>query len=258
MQAHTLPTARGWAWIVDGFALWRRNPALITFLVFGMSLSLLLVAAVPFIGRVAMSLVAPALSLGVFNGCKAVAERRKVGPDILFSGFRQNLPEQIKIGGLYLIGTVITMGLTTLIDPDVYDTLSRLILSEEPSAETLDADADFFVALAFGALTQTPLMMAYWFAPILAGWGKVPAVKAMFFSVVACWRNWRPFLAYSIGLMGVAVVAMTLISVIGLLSPLLAVVPAMAFPIVFVPVVFASTYTNAVDVLERIGPDDIA
>ncbi|HMZ01874.1 MAG TPA: BPSS1780 family membrane protein [Burkholderiaceae bacterium] len=258
MQARTLPTARGWAWIVDGFALWRRNPALITFLVFGMSLSLLLVAAVPFIGRVAMSLVAPALSLGVFNGCKAVAERRKVGPDILFSGFRQNLPEQIKIGGLYLIGTVITMGLTTLIDPDVYDTLSRLILSEEPSAETLDADADFFVALAFGALTQTPLMMAYWFAPILAGWGKVPAVKAMFFSVVACWRNWRPFLAYSIGLMGVAVAAMTLISVIGLLSPLLAVVPAMAFPIVFVPVVFASTYTNAVDVLERIGPDDIA
>ena len=103
MQARTLPTARGWAWIVDGFALWRRNPALITFLVFGMSLSLLLVAAVPFIGRVAMSLVAPALSLGVFNGCKAVAERRKVGPDILFSGFRQNLPEQIKIGGLYLI-----------------------------------------------------------------------------------------------------------------------------------------------------------
>ena len=258
MQAHTLPTARGWAWIVDGFALWRRNPALITFLVFGMSLSLLLVAAVPFIGRVAMSLVAPALSLGVFNGCKAVAERRKVGPDILFSGFRQNLPEQIKIGGLYLIGTVITMGLTTLIDPDVYDTLSRLILSEEPSAETLDADADFFVALAFGALTQTPLMMAYWFAPILAGWGKVPAVKAMFFSVVACWRNWRPFLGYSIGLMGVAVVAMTLISVIGLLSPLLAVVPAMAFPVIFVPVVFASTYTNAVDVLERIGPDDIA
>ena len=80
MQARTLPTARGWAWIVDGFALWRRNPALITFLVFGMSLSLLLVAAVPFIGRVAMSLVAPALSLGVFNGCKAVAERRKVGP----------------------------------------------------------------------------------------------------------------------------------------------------------------------------------
>ena len=50
--------------------------------------------------------------------------------------------------------------------------------------------------------------------------------------------------------------AMTVISVIGLLSPLLAVVPAMAFPVIFVPVVFASTYTNAIDVFERIGPDE--
>ena len=70
------------------------------------------------------------------------------------------------------------------------------------------------------------------------------------------WRNWRPFLAYSIGLLGVAMAAMTVISVIGLLSPLLAVVPAMAFPVIFVPVVFASTYTNAIDVFERIGPDE--
>jgi hypothetical protein len=74
------------------------------------------IAAVPFIGQVLMSLIMPALSLGIYNGCKAVAERRKAGPDILLSGFRQNLPELVKIGGIYLAGTLAVLGLSLLID----------------------------------------------------------------------------------------------------------------------------------------------
>ena len=46
MHARTLPASRGWAWIIEGFALWKRNPALITFLVFGYWLCLLVLAAV--------------------------------------------------------------------------------------------------------------------------------------------------------------------------------------------------------------------
>jgi hypothetical protein len=60
--------------------LWKRNPALITFLVFGYWLCLLVVAAVPFVGQVLMSLIMPALSLGIYNGCKAVAEGARPGP----------------------------------------------------------------------------------------------------------------------------------------------------------------------------------
>jgi hypothetical protein len=84
MHARTLPAS---AWLgMDYrrfFALWKRNPALITFLVFGYWLCLLVLAAVPFIGQILMSLAMPALSLGIYNGCKAVAERRKAGPEIL-------------------------------------------------------------------------------------------------------------------------------------------------------------------------------
>src|SRR5574343_2108479 len=125
MQARILPAHRGWAWILDGFALWRRNPALITFLVFGSSLALLVIAAVPFIAQVLMSLVMPALSLGIFNGCKAIAERRKAGPEILVSGFRQNLQEQVKIGGIYFIGSLIVLGLSTLFDAEVNSKIGR-------------------------------------------------------------------------------------------------------------------------------------
>lgn len=255
MQARTLPAQRGWVWIVDGFALWRRNPALVTFLVFGSSLALLLVAAVPFIGQVIMFLVMPALSLGIFNGCKAVAERRKAGPEILVSGFRQNLQEQVKIGGIYFIGSLIVLGLSTLFDAEVNSKLFKAILGKTDWSETLE-DPAFLAALLVSTLGSTPLMMAYWFAPLLAGWGRIPATKALFFSFVACLRNWRAFLAFGLGLLGVALAAGILISILELVSPLLSLLPALAFPVVFIPVVFASFYANALDVFDRIGPDD--
>src|SRR5690606_13156564 len=94
-----------------------------------------------------------------------------------------------------------------------------------------------------------PLMMAYWFAPMLAGWWKVSAPKAMFFSFHACLRNWRPFLAYAIGLMLFgAVLPGIVIGVLGLGSPTLATLASVPLPLVVVPVVFASFYITARDV----------
>ena len=101
-------------------------------------------------------------------------------------------------------------------------------------------------------------MKDYWFAPLLAGWGRLSAVKAMFFSLVACWRNWRAFLAYGIGLMLAVLIPGLLIGLLGLISPILGTLPAIALPAIFIPVVFASFYANASDVFGQIGPDESA
>ena len=175
MQARTLPAQRGWAWIIEGFMLWKRNPALITFLVFGYWLCLLVVAAVPFVGQVLMSLIMPALALGIYNGCKAVAENRKAGPEILISGFKQNLPEQIKIGGIYLAGTFVVLGLTALVDGGI---LAELMLGKRKLDEATAEDPMLSVSLIVGTMCSTPLMMAYWFAPLLAGWGRPSCSRA--------------------------------------------------------------------------------
>lgn len=253
MQARTLPAQRGWAWIIEGFQLWKRNPALITFLVFGYWLCLLVVAAVPFVGQVLMSLIMPALALGIYNGCKAVAEGRKAGPEVLLSGYRQNLPELVKIGGIYLIGTFAVLGLTALADDGI---LAELMLGKRKLDEATAEDPRLGLSLLIGTLGSTPLMMAYWFAPLLAGWGRISAAKAMFFSFVACSRNWRAFLAYALGLMIVVMVPSVLIGVLALVSPLLGQLLSIVLPAVFIPVVFASFYANALDVFGTITPDD--
>jgi hypothetical protein len=45
-----------------------------------------------------------------------------------------------------------------------------------------------------------PIVVAYWFAPVLVAWHDLSAGKSLFFSVVACFRNWRAFLVYTVSL----------------------------------------------------------
>jgi len=184
-----------------------------------------------------------------------VAEKRKAGPEILITGFKQNLPEQIKIGGIYLAGTFVVLGITALVDGGI---LAELMLGQRKLDEATAEDPMLSASLIVGTMCSTPLMMAYWFAPLLAGWGRLSAVKAMFFSLVACWRNWRSFLAYGIGLMLAVLIPGLLIGLLGLISPILGTLPAIALPAIFIPVVFASFYANASDVFGQIGPDESA
>lgn len=246
----------GWLWLRDGFKLWLRNPALLSFAAFGYLLTLLVASLLPYVGQVLATLLMPAMSLGVLNACRAAEAGRKTGPDILFSGFRTHLPELFKIGGLYLIASMLVMVLSSLVDDGLLMTLMTGGTLDEASMHR----PELLQALLLALLLSVPVMMAYWFAPLLAGWGRLPALKALFFSFHACLRNWRPFLAYAIALLLFGTVLPgLLLGLIGLLSLELASLLSIPVPLVVVPVLFASFYTNARDVfgpLDNLGADE--
>ena len=177
---------RGWAWQREGLQLWRRNPALITFATFGYLLSIVVLSIVPLLGQLVASLLMPALSVGVLNACRAVDSGRKTGPDVLFSGFKSNLQGLVVVGGLYLAATLVVLMLVMLVDDG---SLAAVMRGEDMDTQAA-ADSSLGFTLAVGLALSTPVMMAYWFAPALAGWWKLPAAKAMFFSFYACLR-WR-------------------------------------------------------------------
>ena len=245
MHANTLPPSHGWRWLRDGLQLWRKSPALITFASFGYLLALVVVSIFPFIGQLVASLIMPALSVGVLNACRAVDAGRKVGPEVLFSGFRTNLQALIAIGGIYLIGTIVVLMLVALVDDG---SLMEAMRGGEIDEATV-AESNLGFGLLVALLLSTPVMMAYWFAPMLAAWWKVTAPKAMFFSFYACLRNWRPFLTYAIGLLLFgAFLPGLIIGVLGMVSPTLATLASLPVPLILVPVLFASFYANARDV----------
>lgn len=256
MQAHRLPAGQGLVWIGDGFRLWRRNPALLTFLSFGYLLAVLLLSMVPVLGQVAATLLMPALSLGVLNGTRCVARGERAGPDLLLSGFRGNLPSLLAIGGIYLVGSLIALMATSLGDGGA---LLAAMTGQSSVDDALTGQDGFLAAVMIGTLASTPVMMAYWFAPMLAGWHGLPAVKAMVFSLVACMRNWRPFLVYSLGLTALAGVAPALIvGTISLFSPMLAALLSVPLPLIMIPVVFATFYPNVRDVFGDTDTDAAA
>lgn len=236
---------RGWAWLREGLQLWRRNPALLTFATFGYLLSVIIISLVPLLGQLAASLLMPALSVGVLNACRAVDAGRKAGPDVLFSGFKSNLQALVVVGGLYLAATLVVLLLVMLVDDG---SLAAVMRGEDIDAQAA-AGASLGTTLLFGLVLSTPVMMAYWFAPALAAWWKIPAPKAMFFSFYACLRNWRAFLAYAIALaLFGAVLPGVVVGVLGLLSPTLGSLVALPLPLIILPIVFASFYTATRDV----------
>ncbi|AYH42265.1 BPSS1780 family membrane protein [Azoarcus sp. DN11] len=251
MQARQLPSGRGFAWLGEGLQIWRRNPALLTFASFGYLLLLILVSVVPFLGQVIASLLMPILSLGVLNTCQAIDKGRKAGPDVLFSGFQQNLPALVTIGLIYLAGSLLVLLLTSLADGG---TLLKVMTSGGKIEAEAATSTGFTVALLIAITLSTPVMMAYWFAPLLAGWWKLSAPKAMFFSFYACLRNWRPFLTYSIALaLFGAVLPGILLGLVGMASPMLATLLSVPLPLLLIPIVFASFYANARDIFGEPG-----
>ncbi len=250
MQARRLPAIRGWNWIVEGFRLFRANPALMTFLVIGYWLTLVFLNLVPLIGVVLAPLCVPALSVGVMNGCRALEREPQSGFGLLYSGFRKNRSVLFVLGALYLAGTLAVFAASALVDGGAL--LGIMMAGQQPPEDLLQSD-QLMLALQVALILMVPLLMAFWFAPLLAAWDGLPAGKALFFSFVACARNWRPFLVYGLGVAFIsAILPGILLGVVGAFSATmlrtLAIALTLPLMFVFVPTLFASFYVSYRDV----------
>ncbi|MEO8408988.1 MAG: BPSS1780 family membrane protein, partial [Propionivibrio sp.] len=98
-----------------------------------------------------------------------------------------------------------------------------------------------------------PVMMAYWFAPVLVAWHNVSAGKALFFSFVACVRNWRAFLVYVLAVVLVgALLPGLIVGVLGTLfaggASVVSVALTVLITLVLLPTLYASFYISYRDV----------
>ncbi len=133
--------------------------------------------------------------------------------------------------------------------------LGIMMAGQQPPDDLLESD-QLIVALQITLILMVPMLMAFWFAPMLAAWDDVPAGKALFFSFFACLRNWRPFLVYGLGVAFIsAILPGIVLGIVGATSAPLAkmVAVAMSLPLlfVFVPTLFASFYVSYRDVFVR-------
>jgi len=258
MQALTLPAAQGWRWLTDGFRIFRRNHLMLTFLVVSYWVLMALVNVIPVIGTIATTLCIPAFSVSLMNACRSIERGRPLGPQLLFSGFASNLRALLTLGAIYLAAVVAILGLSALADDGAL--MAMMLAGQKPDAETVSSGS-LLLATEIALVLLCPLIMAYWYAPVLAGWHGLSPAKALFFSFVACLRNWRPFLVYSLAIGVVATLVPGI--VLGILAALLPsgaslvlVLMMVLLILVLAPTLFASFYVSYRDVF--VSADDDA
>lgn len=250
MRAQTLPPAAGWRWILGGFAIFRRNPIVLGMLVLTYWFTVIFLNVLPVVGALAASLVIPGLSVGLMQAARNVERGQPIGVQTLFGSLKENGRTLVALGALYLCCTLGILGLSALLDGgDMF----RFMMASNRAERAALEEADFVTPGLFVMLMMTPVMMAYWFAPVLAAWHRLTLGRALFFSFMACWMNWRPFLAYGFGLLLVAGflpgVALGLLLVIfpGAANFITALV-SLPMVLVVAPVVFASFYASYRDI----------
>jgi len=247
MQARIVETRKGVRWLVDGWRLFRAAPLGWIAMVFAYWLIMTLVSVVPLVGVVAASVLVPAFSVGFMAAARAAANRGPVELAQLFDGFRHHLRSQMVLGVVYLACLALLLAATALADEGALATW--MLAGRKPEDEVLQSE-EFLTALVAAAALYAPVLMMFWFAPLLAAWHGAGPAKAVFFSFFACLMNWRAFLAYGAV---TALLALALpLAVLGIVTlASLKVAPmALVFPllIVLLPTLFASFYASYRDV----------
>lgn len=198
----------------------------------------------PIIGAVLASLAIPGLSVGLMQAARNLERSQPVGLQTLYGGLKENTRTLLALGGLYLFFTLAVLGASAIVDGGE---LVRYMLASNRVERAAVEDADFTLAALVVMLLMVPVLMAYWFAPVLAAWHRLPLGKSLFFSFIACWMNWRPFLAFGAGLVLVAGILPGLL--LGLLLIIFPEAQAFITAVVMVPMalivapaIFASFY----------------
>lgn len=255
MQVLKLPAGRGWRWLAEGFAIYRRKPAPLSFLVLGYWLTMAVISAIPYIGQMIGFILIPAFSVSLMNVCRIIDADEQLPPQTLFSGFHRNLQTLLGLGVVYVVASLSILGFTALFDEGLL--FRMLVLGSAPESQEL-ADASLFISAQLAFFLLVPVMMAFWFAPVLAAWHDMSAGKSLFFSLMACLRNWRAFLVYSLAVMFAGILVPQLIAdVLGgagepTVLPTLIVV---MISLILLPTLYASFYVSYRDVFRHLDDD---
>jgi hypothetical protein len=256
---NTVPAVCGWKWVLTGFALFRRNPAMWALQVFSYIVLMQLLGMIPVLGWIAATVLIPTFSASFMIVSRELDQGRRLRFGLLFSGFGTNLPALLRQGSFYLASALAILGLSALADGG--NLLQLMVFGERPPAAAYE-DGSLAAAAALAGTLYVPVLAAFWFAPALSAWRNLAAMQALFYSLFAVFRNWRAFLAYGIALLllGLAcsfalfLLALLLRGLLGSKSQdalMLVVLPVM---LTYVPTLFASFYASFRDIFPEPEP----
>ena len=256
MKLNLVPARTGATWVKLGMQTFFKQPLALVGLFF-MFMALMSVASmVPMVGLPVAMTVLPATTLGLMAATLEATKGKFPMPLILLSGFRAG-PTKVRamltLGGMYAAGFMLAMGLSYLVDGGGF---ARMYLGGHVPDKEMMESSEFMAAMWTFIGLHLPLSLLFWHAPALVYWQNLSPVKSMFFSIVACLRNFWALTVFALTWMTVMVLMVlgvtTLSSLMG--SPELA--GTLLFPalMLMASMFFTSLYFTFRDSFELDAP----
>jgi hypothetical protein len=188
-----VPARNGWVWLAEGLRYFRASPGMWTLLMLAYWMLIAMMNRFGPVGSIAMAICLPAFSASFAVICDTLRRRQPLRPILLLAGFQHHPRIMLTLGVLYLAGISVVLAISSLADGG---TLMDWILFNKPPTEATLKEGKLSASLPLAAILATPVLMAFWFAPLLVVFEGMPAVKALFYSFFACLRNWRALFMY--------------------------------------------------------------
>lgn len=220
MKFQHVPASRGALWVRQGVAAFATRPLAFCGL-FGLSLFAgFVLALIPLLGAFLLLGAFPLVSLGFMIATRVTLAGRTPLPGVFVAPLRVDRPRrraQLWLYAGYALAAFVIALLTYLVAGSRVIELQQLMYSGKATPEMLDArlaDGQLQAGMLLLFVLSSLLSVVWWHAPGLVHWGGMSASKALFFSVVACWRNRGAFFIYGLVWFAVALAAVTLVSLL--------------------------------------------
>jgi len=192
LKIRRVPMQHGWFWLIEGFMLWVRNPAFLSFLTICFIVGITVAAIPPYLGELLAPILYPGLLLGVFNGCRAIDRKRTLSPGLLISGFHRHAFDLLLAGFInFIVITIVLLG-SLPIDGGMVWQLG--VHAKMPDMAAVPSSSLYPL---FAAAVLIIWGVIYLFVPQLIGWWRLSVPRALIYSLKGCLLNWLPFLIYA-------------------------------------------------------------
>jgi len=224
------PAAAGSAWVKAGWRLFMLAPIPWTGMTALVFLVLIAVGLLPIVGVLAVHVLSPFIVAGYMAASRGGNTGEPITFFYLAAGWREGRHNLLVIGVVFTLATLLIFQLVKYFTGGDMEIL--LQQAQNPGELTMEEKELMLTtalpAMGLGTLLFTPLLMATWFAPALALFDGFPAGRAMWWSLWACWVNWRSILLYSL--------------ILGLAGMIALMIPFGLGLLIFVPWTLTSTY----------------
>jgi hypothetical protein len=184
MKLNIVPARTGITWVRLGITTFFKQPLALAGLFFLYMAAIILVAQIPVVGIFVGGMLVPAATLGLMAAAAEATKGKFPMPTLLLSAFRAGRAQgraMLVLGAIYTAGSVLVT------------TLAELLAGGAPAPQANEINTASLLALAL----HSPLFLMFWHAPALVHWHGVTPVKSLFFSVVACFRNFGALFVYA-------------------------------------------------------------